>query len=643
METERRSAEQLAMESRVASKKASVPMDTYDLAGYDSECLGKHVMTVSIKGYEMPVWRAIEKFLWVKDQDTDSFVPFRLRFAQKMLYRELLEQSLHGKPMRQDILKARQLGFSTLIAAIVFITAAFRPNTKCIIMADIEEHASNIFEIYQNFYLNLDRSLPAYEEIREFETENPGKRHPASIKPVIGKKRAGKRIDWTNGSSIQVIVVGENAGRSGSYTIVHSSETAFQPSLKATNRALFKCVSINNPASMIFIETTANGFNDYKKMWDEHVSKNGVFNALFVPWFKNPDYRYKVPDTGLPNLEPWIYRKWQAHPELTEEQIMWYWMRFSEDLDEEGMLQEFPWDPSDAFISSGKSIFDQKKLSERLDLLMSKGVYWETGFFTCQFSVSPDGKEIDVRDIAYKVTDSGNWKVFQRPQKDRHYVVLCDPTKGFNHDFSAIQVLDQNTGTQLAVFNAKANLEDVAYQIHCVHVYYNSALISVENNTGMFIIDMLVKMGDTDSLYVDQSMVGQDFTEGVSHRFGHNTNVGTRDVYIANFEQAFRTSPEIVNDIETLQQMETFQLVQTKTGKMKAMGNSTTAHDDLVMAYAPFWSVRQQGEFDFQRETQGSNEKQFVIRSTDDMDAYLRYRRRHSEKDKVRNVTGISW
>lgn len=191
METEARSAEQLAMDSRVASK-ASVSNDAYDLAGYDSECLGKHVMTVSIKGYEMPVWRAIEKFLWVKDQDTDSFVPFRLRFAQKMLYRELLEQSLHGKPMRQDILKARQLGFSTLIAAIVFITAAFRPNTKCIIMADIEEHASNIFEIYQNFYLNLDRSLPAYNEIREFEMENPGKRHPASIKPVIGKKRAGK-------------------------------------------------------------------------------------------------------------------------------------------------------------------------------------------------------------------------------------------------------------------------------------------------------------------------------------------------------------------------------------------------------------------------------------------------------------------
>lgn len=627
--------EQEAIEAREANKEI-------DLSEWDKECLERHILTIEVKGVEMPIWRGIEKLLWVKDQDTDEFVKFKLRFAQKMLYRELLRQSLENRPMRQDVLKARQLGFSTLIAGIVFLVAAFRKNTRCIIMADIEEHASNIFEIYQNFYLNLDRSLPNYEEIRAFEEDNPNQIHPASLKPEISRKRGGKRLDWKNGSSIQVIVVGENAGRSGSYTIVHSSETAFQAYLKKTNRSLFKTVSIKNPSSMIFIETTANGFNDYKRMWDEHVSQNGVFNALFVPWYKNPDYKYPLQNNKLPRLEPWIYRKWKSHPEITDEQIMWYWMRYSEDLDEEGMLQEYPWDASDAFISSGKSIFDQKSLSERLDYLTTIEQYWTTGVFDYRYSVSADGKDISVKDIDFIESGSGYWKIYKQPEKGVHYCVICDPTKGFNHDYSAIHVIEQNSGEQCATFNAKTNLEDVAYQIHCASYYYNNALISVENNTGLVIIDLLVKMGDTDFMYIDQSLVGQDFQESYARKFGHNTNIATRDVFIANFEQAFRKNPNIINDIETLQQMETFQLVQTKSGKFKAMGNSTTVHDDLVMAYAPFWTVRQQQQFD--NGERPREEKKWAIRNQDDYQAYLIYKRnKEKEKNTVKNATGFTW
>ena len=611
-----------------------------ELKDYDKECLERHIMTVEVNGVEMPIWRVIENLLWVKDQDTDEYVHFKLRFAQKMLYVELLKQALNGRPMRQDVLKARQLGFSTLIAGIIFTVACFRKNTRCIVMADIEEHASNIFEIYQNFYNNLDRSLPCYEEIREFEEEHPKERHPSSLKPEIARKRSGRRLDWKNGSSIQVIVVGENAGRSGSYTMVHSSETAFQPLLKKTNRALFKTVSINNPQSMIFIETTANGFNDYKRMWDEHVSKGGVFNALFVPWFKNPDYTYKVPNGRLPTLEPWIYRKWKQHPEITEEQIMWYWMRYSEDLDVDGTLQEYPWDATDSFISSGKSIFDQKKLTERLDYLMSLGHYWKNGTFSFSYSVSPDGREIEMRNEHFEEVDGGEWRIFSEPKPNTNYCVVCDPTKGFNHDFTAIHVIEQNAGVQCACFNAKVNLEEVAYQIHCVAKMYNNALISVENNTGSVILDNLAKMGNGEHMYIDQSSLGTDLNESFHSRYGHNTNVATRDVYIANFEQAFRENPTIIWDIETLQQMETFQLVQTKTGKMKAMGNSNTVHDDLVMAYAPFWAVRLQGNFS--GENQPKQEKQWVIRNNGDYVKYLYEKRKH-ENNGVKNTLGIHW
>jgi len=566
-----------------------------DLGAYDNECLEKDILVVSVKGVRLPIWRVIEGLLYVKDQDTDEFVPFKLRWGQKLLYKALLDQALNGKPMRQDILKARQLGFSTLIAAIIIVCAMFRPNTKCVVLADIEEHASNIFEIYQAFYEHLDDSLPNAKEIHAWEEDNPGKQHSDSLKPIKKRTRAGKMMVFDNGSRIQVIVAGDNSGRSGSYTIVHSSETAFQPDLIKTNRSLFKTVSINNRHSMIFIETTANGYNDYKtKRWDLDAQGKTVFNPLFVPWFKNRDYVYEVPASGLPQVDSWIYAKWKQHPEITKEQIMWYWMRFTEDGDVDGMLQEFPWDPSDAFISSGRSAFDTKLIKKRLDELIGKDV--ERGYFTYVSHTSDDGQTISMSEVRRESDNSGEWKFFILPRRGRHYVVSCDPTKGINTDKSAIVVTEQNTSAQCAVFNAKGDIEEVAKQLYCAGIYYNTALLSSELNTGPLVIDLLLRMGYP-NLYVTQQQSFQDYNESIGRKYGHDTNRGNRDYMISSFAMAFRNNYRIINDIETLQQMETFQGVKQKSGLVKYMA-SGSAHDDIVMAYCATFVIRQQQDFD---------------------------------------------
>lgn len=611
-----------------------------DLGAYDEECLKRNIMCIEVMGERIPLWRGIESLLYVKDQDTDEIVPFKLRYAQKRLYKALLEQALNGKPMRQDVLKARQLGFSTLIAGILLLSAAYRENTKCVILADIKEHAQNIYETYQNFYNHLDDSLPNYEEIKEYEMET-GKRSPYSIKPTLKNTREGLLMRFTNGSSIQVIASDDSSGRSLSCTMIHSSETAFQKDLQKVNRALFKTVSINNKQSMIFIETTANGYNDYKTLWDKDSVGDGAFNALFVPWYDNPDYVRELPNGKLPQLETWIYSKWKQHPELTKEQIYWYWLKYTEDRDPDGMLQEYPWDPSDAFISTGRSTFSMPLIKQRLDELYGKPVL--RGFFTYKSETSRDGLTTTMSDIELREDLSGDFKFFKSPEPNKHYVVICDPTKGMNYDFTAIQVLEQNTGVQCASFNAKVGLDEASKQLYCVGMYYNKALLSSENNTGQYVLERLVAMGYP-NLYLDQNAVYEDINGSLTRRYGHTTTKANRDVMITQFEIAFRENPNIVNDIETLQQMETFQVVKLKSGGYKPMANGSGAHDDLVMAYVPYWQVRLQQKFDYEVNQQQDNH---IVNSSPEAYIAMKMRQRaekqNEAKNKVSNVLGIRW
>lgn len=624
--------------------KISIPKEV-SLDDYEERCLKEHLLTVTIRGHEMCVWKAIEGLLWVKDQDTRELVPFRLRWAQKVLIAKLCEQCLNGKPMRVDTLKARQLGFSTVIAAIFFMMGMYRPQTRWCVMADLESHAANIFDMYQTFYDNLDRSNPNYAEIQQFEHDNPGRRHPASIKPVLRNTRAGKMMRTEYDSRIEIIVAGDTAGRSASYDGVHSSETAFQKNLTNTNVSLFSTVSIKNRNSIIIIETTANGYNAYKERWDMDTSGKSSFYALFIPWFDHPDYYLDVGLLKLPQLEAWMYEKWKEHPEVTNEQMMWYWSKYTEGYDEDRMKQEYPWDPSDAFISSGRSVFDMGKLKKRKDFLLSLGKYYENGTFRCDTQFSADGNTIAVSNVRFDEDDAGAFRVFERPKPDAKYVVICDPSKGMNYDYSAIQVICNNPVRQVARYNAKEAIDVVAKTLYAVGTIYNNALISVENNTGPTILDLLLKM-HYPNLYVDQNPVYNDFTQTYSRRYGHTTTLSNRQPMIDSFVMAFRENPEIVWDVDTLSQMETFQMVMMRTNggdsKYKAMANGANSHDDLVMAFVPFWLVRSQQEFGSAVPLKGAEVNE--IRTQSDWEAYRRkLQKAKKDRSEVGNKLGIRW
>lgn len=520
-------------------------------------------------GNEMiiPVWRFVERYLRIKDKN-GHFVVFEINEAQCEMYIELCEQKRQGKPMRIDILKARQLGFSTFIAAVIFVLTILVPNQTACIVADIADHASNLFKKYKFYYLNL----PKFFKDRL---------------PLIASNAKELVVDYGNGqtSNVRVLVQGENAGRSDTCQYLHLSEVAFWQNIEDTTTSILQTVDDNNPNSIIAYETTANGVNDYKTTWDADFGGNTGYKALFFAWYLDP--KNVRPYDGF-ELFDWEKRLMEQY-DLTLEQISWYRSQFNKfrgNLDK--LRQEFPSSPVEAFIVSGTSMFNLQMVLAQKDVIM-RNPPKRVGFFSFHKEVSIDGNQIVLKDIHWVESETGAIKIYEDPKKGTPYVVNNDPAMG-GEDFFATQVIDNTNCHQVAVYHKnKCDADEVAFQMYCLAKHYNNALAGGETNTTAYILKTVLKCGHK-FIYREQDY--EALNGRYQDRLGYKTKQNNRQFQLESFAETFRDDPGIIVDYETICEMETFVIMKNETtGKEKAQA-SRGSHDDLVMSFAGFFLIR---------------------------------------------------
>ena len=565
----------------------------------------KRDLTVIFQGRRYPVFVLIEHLLRIIDKN-GRCVPLIMNRSQIELYKRICEQKRENKPVRINVLKARQIGYSTLIAALFFIIGMFTPNMKVGIVADVEKHAKNIFEKYQFFYDHLDDSNPNKEEIEKYQMENKGRLSPLSYKPKL-KAMRGQQLLWTQAgnSLIEVIVAGESSGRSTTYQLLHLTECAYFDNLKVTMNGLLETVSSKNKNSMIFLETTANGMNEYKERWDKDITGKTSYDAVFTAWYTNPEYvddeyeNYALAHHGeelpLPLLEEWLYEKKELHG-LNNAQMKWYWDKYQDKGDKSIVLQEYPFSPMDAFLTSGNCIFNAELVNKRKQEVLKELPYVKQGMFTYEKAFSLDGSVIEISNAKFREYRNGAIHIFKEPISTHPYVGICDPNNGGSDD-AAIQIIDNYTGEQVARLKSnEMSLDLVAYQFYLLGKYYNWALLSNEMNLGKVVMEYLIKM-KYPKLYLNQSLTFDDYKQGTSRKYGHITTKANRQFMIDSFQIAFKENPNIINDYDTLTQMETFQKVEhvsrsdKRTFKIEATADN---HDDLVTSFMAFYLVRTQ-------------------------------------------------
>jgi hypothetical protein len=99
----------------------------------------------------------------------------------------------------------------------------------------------------------------------------------------------------------------------------------------------------------IIIETTANGYNDFHKLWRKAESGGSEFTAVFLPWSIDPAYRAKLPDDFVMTAEETKLAELHG---LDAEQICWRRNKISGFSSEEYFCQEYPLVASEAFIAA---------------------------------------------------------------------------------------------------------------------------------------------------------------------------------------------------------------------------------------------------------------------------------------------------
>lgn len=548
---------------------------------------------------DVPVYAVMERVVKIVDKEGNQ-VRFRLNREQTEVYRQICLQRRAGKPVRIDILKARQMGMSTFIAALFSVICFFGTNVRVGIIADTKGHAGELFEKYKYIYDHLDDDNPF--------RDGEGKIYEGfSFKPKLKWSQNQNSMATLYGnSSIDVMAAGDTAGRSMSFQYLHLSEVAYWEKLFKTLVSVLQTVSRKNLNSMVFMETTANGFNEYKKRWDRDCTGVSPYKALFFPWYEHPEYQERVPD-GFDfgrNLEDWELKKMEEHG-LSRERMYWYHMQYMEIQSKDSggkdtMLQEYPFTPVDAFIVSGNSVFDSDLLAKRKEEILLRDMdraHYESGVFTYRKKYSEDGGSISVENIRFVPKLNGPIRVYEKPLPGEPYVAVCDPNLNGSDD-AAIQVIDNTNGRQVAVFQSKEYQPDeVACFLYCLAKTYNGALVSSEMNLAQSVMDFILKTG-YENVYMQQNQEYSDALGRVKLAYGHKTTVANRNFMIDQFRIAFRQDPSMIVDYNTVCEMEEFQLVEKRdrngnvvSAKQEAVGG---AHDDLVMAYAAFYVVRNQ-------------------------------------------------
>ena len=226
-----------------------------------------------------------EHFLKIRDKK-GNIIPLRLKPAQEMLYQIIKEEHDAGRPVRLIILKGRQLGTSTEVEGLFFADAATRANVFTLIVAHVEDATTNLFNMNKLFYDNLPPEIKPMlkaSNAQELVFENPTK------DPVEKKRNPGLR------SRIRCVTAGSRGvGRSFTLRNVHCSESAFWPNMTENMLGILQAVP-DDKDTCVVMESTANGYNEFKTFWDGAVSGENAFRPVFLAWYLDPDYRRPVP------------------------------------------------------------------------------------------------------------------------------------------------------------------------------------------------------------------------------------------------------------------------------------------------------------------------------------------------------------
>jgi ribosomal protein L39E len=332
-------------------------------------------------------------------------------------------------PVMLVALKARQIGFTTIVAAYAVWWAIFHNDSPWLMASRNEDAAKK----------NLARATYGWRRLPQWFKD----RCPAVITD------SSERLAWANESRIDSIPASAGSGRSDSVFGVLFDEAAH----------------MDNPAELFaslqplcygpfIVFSSANGMgNWFHDRWLEAKLSDSAWTPIFCPW------------TEVDSRD----REWyeRAKRKFRGQQWLFY--------------QEFPSDDTEAFARSGRVAFGVD-LTDGLPICDPEQRFrWSGTGFDVEHPMDP-GEEDDLELWVWKpprVDRDEKGRTVRAP----NYVVFCDPAEGLAHgDQTAIAVWDANRLELVATCLTHFPIEELEQVLAWIGHHYHVALMMVERN-----------------------------------------------------------------------------------------------------------------------------------------------------------------
>jgi hypothetical protein len=512
-----------------------------------------------------------EKNLYITNKKGE-LVKLRPNAAQRKLLLHIFECLKHGRPVRMIVLKARQLGLSTIIEALCYWWAATHRYVTASIVAHEREAAENIYQMFQRYYSNSDQSFkPAtkYYTKHDLTFDNDkGTGIKSQIRTAVAKE--------------------SGTGRSQTNRFVHCSEVAFWKDSADVVSSLLQTVPLLAD-TFIFLESTANGMGGYfYDTWMKAKKSESAFTPFFFPWHEHDEYELNVPSVMKLDAEEKelcvLFKTLGYEQKSWKRKLMWRREKIKEFVhDPDKFYQEYPSTDIEAFIASGRPVFNTKALikmearaeDQTFDLYDLDGNYREV-----------TAELIDVED--HEKNKIQGLRVWEKPEHGHKYVIGGDVAEGIEvtgdggkeGDYSVATVIDRATKQTVARYRAHIDPDNFGNFLCLLGWWYNNATIAVEvNNQGIATVqrlrDRLYR-----NLYMRESGFDELFEEPTA-KMGWRTDKASKYIMISDLAKAIRDGDFVDFDVQFIRECVTY--VRDENGRTNAQEGM---HDDCVMSTA---------------------------------------------------------
>lgn len=273
--------------------------------------------------------------------------PFFLNEVQREFSRELKQARADYKAgkrlhLKFIVLKGRQQGFTSYITASQLAQAITQRNWAGFTLADNTENTETIFTDKAKFpYENLPPHL------------QPQERYNTRRELHLEKLNSRWRIATAGAKDV---------GRSKTLNTFHGSEAAFWANLETILSGLGESLTAD---AVQILESTANGPNEFKQLWDDAIAGKNNWEPKFYEWWRTPEYRlaFESPEAEtefknkingsvlVPEREEDVFSeiKWLFNKGVDINQAYWYYNKWK---DNKLVKQEYPNTAEQAFKAS---------------------------------------------------------------------------------------------------------------------------------------------------------------------------------------------------------------------------------------------------------------------------------------------------